>query len=274
MKLYARRGFEWAEDGLVGLWCPVLTGATGLYALDSSGFANHGTLTGYANEGQPWVGNTAGTAINFDGANDLVDVPNTNGLVQSSYTISFWIRRNGNSVNWITKGSGQSDDIEVYQQTASNIVIAHNRGNGGQLTAMGFPIIPNLTLTHVVISYDLRRATAGTLFSRWQAWYNGIPQLGTPIAANAEAPLSTNTRWQISSSEHAAFTTGKFFNGQMSEVAIWNRAFLPGEAIQASAAGPGGMWQDRPRRSRVYFSSAGFRAYWHRRQSQLIGGGV
>lgn len=62
---------QWVTNGLVGFWCPSLTGATGTQLLDLSGQNNNGTLT---NMDAPtdWVDSAQGLALDFDGTNDIV----------------------------------------------------------------------------------------------------------------------------------------------------------------------------------------------------------
>lgn len=59
------------RQGLVGAWCPSVSGPYGYRLPDLSGYGNHGTLTNM-DPGSDWVGNNRGVALDFDGNNDYV----------------------------------------------------------------------------------------------------------------------------------------------------------------------------------------------------------
>jgi len=77
-------------DGIVGnirgLWH--FDEGTGTIAYDSSGHANHGTIYG----GAVWTYGKVGNALDFDGANDYVEAPDSNSLdITGKITIEAWI---------------------------------------------------------------------------------------------------------------------------------------------------------------------------------------
>jgi hypothetical protein len=65
-----------------------------------------------------------------------------------------------------------------------------------------------------------------------------------------------------------------FLGGQLAEIAIWNRAITPGENRTLYRIGPGWFGKRESRFAGYAEQAAGFKAYWARRQSQLIGGGL
>ena len=71
---------------LVGWWR--LDEGTGTMAYDSSGLGNNGTLRG----GPKWVAGVAGQALQFDGVDDFVEVPDDQSLrVYNEVTVMAWI---------------------------------------------------------------------------------------------------------------------------------------------------------------------------------------
>ena len=67
----------------------------------------------------------------------------------------------------------------------------------------------------------------------------------------------------------------QFFAGLIDDLAVYNRRLASGEIRQLYLLGRGGMYERRRRTlRRVAVEQAGFKAYWARRQNQIIGGGV
>jgi hypothetical protein len=65
-----------------------------------------------------------------------------------------------------------------------------------------------------------------------------------------------------------------FYSGLTDDLRIYSRTLTPAEIRQIYTAGRGfGLSPERPKR-RGRAAAAGFKSYWARRQSQLIGGGV
>lgn len=75
---------------------------SGTSVADASGLGNHGTLTGPS-----WIGSPLGSALDFDGVNDLVQVPADPTLdIQDEITLAAWVNVRSFE-NWegvITKG--------------------------------------------------------------------------------------------------------------------------------------------------------------------------
>jgi hypothetical protein len=90
-----------ADPNLVGWW--KLDETSGLTAADSSVFGNDGTLPNMA--GNEWTNGTVGGALEFDGTDDYVSVPNSSSLqLTSALTMAGWIKAD----SW---GSGTDVDI-------------------------------------------------------------------------------------------------------------------------------------------------------------------
>lgn len=75
-----------ASGALGGIWH--LDEGTGTVAYDSSGNGNHGTVYG----GAIWTNGKIGKALEFDGVNDYVNVPDSNSLdITGKITLEAWI---------------------------------------------------------------------------------------------------------------------------------------------------------------------------------------
>ncbi len=73
--------------GLVGWW--KFDEGTGTAALDSSGNGNHGTIY----NGAAYVPGVSGTALEFDGTDDYVEVPHSSSLnAGNQITVEFWMK--------------------------------------------------------------------------------------------------------------------------------------------------------------------------------------
>ncbi|NIP24127.1 MAG: DUF1080 domain-containing protein [Phycisphaerae bacterium] len=88
--------------GLIGHW--TFDEGKGMIARDSSGRNNHGTIMGSAK----WTKGRIGGALDFDGTDDFVSIPNEGDFdITGSITVTAWIRVNSFTRSWqaiVTKG--------------------------------------------------------------------------------------------------------------------------------------------------------------------------
>jgi hypothetical protein len=244
--------------GLVGAWCPSVSGS-GLLLPDLSGYGNHGTLTNM--DASDWVGTDRGRALDFDGVNDFVSISAARLPPGAApWTISLWefptafgAGNFGTSISW---GSGS-----LYQS-----VILANNGSGGDgkilVGQYGRNVLTTTTArplnqwTHTAIVY-----TGGTDLKAFQ---NGL--------LNGQGPISDAFNITVTAGAIGRFHEGtQRYTGQLDDIRLYNRALSPSEIKQLYEGGPGyGLRQER-KRSR--FQVQGFNAGRFRRQ-QLIGSGV
>ncbi len=89
----------WSEPNLQGWW--EFEEGSGINTGDSSGSGNHGTLVGPP----AWVAGNVGTyALDFDGIDDYVHIPDNGSLDLTKFSISLWFKMN-------SLGDGSDDDI-------------------------------------------------------------------------------------------------------------------------------------------------------------------
>lgn len=271
------------ERGVVSYWCPMLA-TTGLRLYDRSARKNHGTLTGM-DAATDWVTskvrNTAGRVLDFDGSNDHVaDCGNTSSFAfminPYVFTIEVWFKLNSMSVRQALAGN-------TAAQAERGFLLIHEFGAGGGTNAL------RLFTVHGTVGQNKDfRSPDGSIVSGW----NHAVIIGRTTAANStmvingrqvatttllDSTLSAGASTRALSLGAARTGTGLSIPtaGQIASFAIWNRPLTISEGQSLYRLGPG--WFGK-RSSRVLGYSeqfaAGFKAYWARKQSQLIGGGL
>src|SRR3989344_3381762 len=204
--------------GLVGYWS--MNENTGTIATDFSGNGNRGILTG----GPTWVDGKRGKALDFDGSDDFVSIPNA--LNFSTMSVSAWVNADQNSVN--TAG-------RVFAQNRTNdFVLAVD--NGG--TASPYAVLVGITTSidrrtaaniikpnswnHIVGTYNGSGASSGI-----NIYVNGVSQ-SLVDAVNFGLGDAQTT---IGASIVSGLPT-RLFDGLIDEVRVYNRALSAAE-IQA-----------------------------------------
>ena len=246
------------RDGLVGAWCPSL-GATARTLLDRSGRNNHGTLTNM-DPSTDWVQSGGRGALDFDGVNDLVSLGNSATLnPTTAISLACWVRYSANVVIWCIG----RDDATLGRSFAIGVRANSDRVlslqiNGTQTIASSLAV-PQNTWTHLAIT--------GSPGIGYRAYQDGV-QTGS---ATWTAPASTTGSTTIGARTYAG--SQGYWAGQIDDAGIWARGLTPSEIRQLYTQGRGG-WLRQTRRRTYGFVAAGFKPYWARRQSQIIGGGT
>ncbi len=217
-------------SGLVGHWTfdgPTLTATT---ALDSSGNANTGTLTGTNGLPKPVAGRL-GQGIQFDAVDDLVTIADNALLKPTIETVSAWVNprvvtgsqvivNNGNrNTSWsayilkfgVCDGGGSSGKI-------SFTVRSSNAAGNSTVTQTDTPVAD--TWTHVVGVND------GTTLS---LYINGVLN-NTGSGLSSYAPSGPI---RIGSDADVANANQRYiFNGSLDDVRVYNRALSAAEITQ------------------------------------------
>jgi len=205
---------------------------TGTNAADSSGNNNRGTLV----NGATWSTTAKfGNAASFDGTNDRIDVADSNSLdLTSGMTLEAWVRP--------TASSGYRTVLlkEVSGELAYSIYAAdsdHSTRPSGWIRvantsryADGTGALPLNTYSHVAVTYN----GSSLVF-----YVNGVATRTTAVTGNIQTStmslrIGGNTIW------------GEYFQGQIDEVRVYNRALTQSE-IQTDMVTPiasGGGQQD------------------------------
>lgn len=236
------------RDGLVGAWCPSLLATAGTL-LDRSGRNNHGTLTNM-DPATDWVQSGGRGALDFDGTNDQV---NTTASVPTG---------NARSVScWVLTRSVAAGEAWAFSAGYSNVNQAIMLGRVAAtlyVTQYGAAIFGGTLVTNQW--FHIATSHTGTV---WRLHLNGVQ---TATGTMATTPTA-----------HPVFIGSVdgslFWNGQIDDVAVWQRELTLSEIRQLYTQGRG-AWLRQTRRQTYGFVAAGFRPYWARRQSQIIGGGT
>ena len=247
-------------DGVVGYWAPCL-GPTGTRLHDVSRYNNWGTLT---NMDPPtdWVIDGGQYALDFDGSNDTVTVPNATALnPETGLTLAAWMYVTGSGFRQIfAKASGTSSNQRQYGLYVT------------QQNTLGF----ETRTTSAIVDLNYGTVTLNTwslMIGTWSAsrgmewWINGasvanLNNAGTIIEQTAGLSIGQFP---------GGFST---FSGMLDNLGIWNRALTANEIRRLYNLGRGGMLERR-RRRRVYSVQADVvRSYLFVNRGQVIGGGT
>ena len=199
--------------GLVAHW--KFDETSGVAATDAAG-ANPGTLL----NGPARVAGIANGALNFDGVNDYVNIPDSAVLdFSGTFSISLWF----NPSQGITALSGRKD---VLKKFLSYWLIFNYPSNDGKLSFVlnsGSPVLKSTTSAwtagqwyHVVATGDgstLRLFVNGVLES-------SMSSTVTPVANGYPLQIGGNTE------------QGYYFPGAIDDVRLYSAA-LPADAVQA-----------------------------------------
>lgn len=248
-------------DGIVGCWSPSVRGSGYLLA-DLSGRGNNGTLTNM-DAGTDWpavaIRGSHGRVLDFDGVNDRVAI-GAAPVTAAPLTISAWVNVVDLSVNraYVAIHSASGSRFLLY----SIHFFVTNGGAFSQATLPSTP--PTNTWFHLVA---IESGTSRKII------YNASQEA---TATGTIVPTGINA---VQIGADSLSGVAQFFqNGRIGEVAIYNRALSSAEVLDIYRSGNGAIGRQLTgqTRRRVYgfVPAAGFKAYWARRQNQIIGGGV
>lgn len=225
--------------GLVGFWAFQEGG--GDLANDLSGNANHGTLNNMAfppTAVSGWNAGRKGVGLKFDGSDDYVDCGNDASLSSSSFTYSAWINITG-------AGSGNYNGIFGYINCgASSSRILLNSTDFFVIQDAGVGKIhgPNINRNqwyHMVLTFD---GTTPLLYIDGKLERTGD---SATFASDTNNIIIGNGAWLAT----------YYFNGQIDEVRIYNRA-LSAEEIKQLYLYPYACFQ-QPCTAWLYAAAAG-----------------
>ncbi|MCE2929410.1 MAG: DUF2341 domain-containing protein, partial [Candidatus Caenarcaniphilales bacterium] len=173
--------------------------------LDSTSFANHGTPYGGMTAGADLVAGRTGSAIDFDGSNDMIDINNDAELQIGTGTISSWIK---------TADAGSGFRGIVTKQNAyssflsTNVLILYDWGGGG--TRSSSQNLANNTWRHNAISFQ-SSIGSGTNF-----YTDGVLRATSSMTVN-------NQTVKLAIGAGSGAPGNQFFAGNIDEARVANK---------------------------------------------------
>jgi prepilin-type N-terminal cleavage/methylation domain-containing protein len=221
------------DPSLVGYWS--FDEGTGTIAYDYSGNGNNGTLysslticSNPPTSGCPqWTTGKVGGALNFDGNNDYISIPDSSSLkLATSVTIALWFKMADYPPPPPPGGYDWYNFVNKGRYTDSYGLMYYRGGSLGSFTfylkgvtpaTVSFSFTPSLNQWYfIVCTWDGNNA---------KIFLDGVQKTSVPTTGNLY--ISTN-QLRISLDTGNTYP----FNGTIDEVRIYNRA-LSGEEIQA-----------------------------------------
>ncbi len=211
-----------AQSDLIAYWN--FNEGTGTIASDSSGNANNGIINGAT-----WTTGKLGSAMQFDGVNDYVNVPDGNSLDASTFTFESWIKNNIDDSNILYNRIASKkinwDDADGWTIEINGI----NSGGAGEITVLGsgrsfnrIQVLPawDQNWHHLVVVFS-----GSTAFIYLDGVYKGVSNINNIVSNN----------FNISIGRLGAGSN--FFNGIIDEAKIYNQALSAEEIMAEYQAG-------------------------------------
>jgi poly(3-hydroxybutyrate) depolymerase len=205
--------------GLIGHW--TFDEGEGTVAHDSSGRGNHGEIAG----GARWARGRIGGALDFDGTDDFVSIPNEDSFdIPGVITVAAWVKIDSFTRNWqaiVTKGDRawrlhRANDGSSLGWACSDL----SRNDAGDL--YGSAAVDDGRWHHVAGVHD---GTRTRLFVD-----------GREDASAGSSPNISANDYRVLIGENAQ-QTGRHFHGLIDDVRIYDRA-LSVDELQALAGRP------------------------------------
>jgi prepilin-type N-terminal cleavage/methylation domain-containing protein len=202
------------SGNLVGWWR--FDEGSGTSATDSSGNGNNGNLVG----GATYVTGQFGNALQFDGVDDYVSLPDTNLSFLSPYTISVWFNPNDLSNNGAIFGK----EYYEYQFDLQGSLLRWTQYNttGSGVIGLARTITSANTWYHAVATFD---GTTAILYVNGSAVTTDNAFYGTARDIANQTRIGTGYSHNLAQQLY-------YFHGLIDDVRIYNRALTTSEVQQ------------------------------------------
>lgn len=198
--------------GLVGHW--MFDDGGGNTASDSSGNALDGTLTNM-DPGTDWVGGHIDGALDFDGANDIVIVPDDNALdITGGITLAAWANSNALNGTGVIVAKGDAGTIYNYLLGTDGDKVTFQLNDGGWFLPKGGPKLLTGVWYHLAATFDSA---------------NDICRL---FVDGVEVHSATTTKNMIANAEDVTIGSDPWdedWNGMVDDVRVYNRVLSDDE---------------------------------------------
>jgi hypothetical protein len=222
--------------------------------IDRSGYGNHGVLTNMTSE--DWVVSGGAGALDFDGSDDGITIPNNPWLNNQAGTISAWVRFNGDG------SSGSRSPIVSLGETAGPAVVVCALRKQDTKDVFQFRIINSTTAVNnevdgsTVIAngtwYHVAFACTGSAYTMF---VNGLEESLTLVNGTNNGDwigdLNLATTTQRLGQQFFQGTLFSASNCQLDDIRIYNRALTEPEIRQLASRRGIGL-QPRPKQYTYY----------------------
>ena len=170
--------------------------------------------------------------ITLDGTNDYLQASIPASFNYSAaYTIETWVKSPlpGSSGHYpiFCAGNSTGNDIEIYvQKNTNNLIVVHNRANGGTIQSATYNSPPDNVWYHLAVTYD------GTNI---EIFYDGVSQGTVGASVPLESTGAEINIGYIGSSAWPSSFGARNFQGQLDDYRLWSAA-KSGAEINANMA--------------------------------------
>jgi len=214
-------------SGIVGHWTFDGKDTTTTTALDRSGQNNTGTFTGFTRATNAKAGKL-GQGMSFDGTNDYVDMGDV--LDQTgSFTLSAWVKRAGDSITGNASTIIGKEMVSSAQFAFEIIDTGQTNPNTVRFITFGLAtnnLYSTQTITngqwyHIVATFDSSSITQ-------KIYIDGVQNATQTTTGTMTANSNT---LKIGYSQGTG-DSSNYFNGNIDDVRVYNRALSPSEVKQ------------------------------------------
>lgn len=264
MNNYWQPGLEWMGDMLMTHFCPsFLNPISNTLATDLTGRGVYFSILNNTSDCWVYVNNklTYFNSATLTTQTNRISVIQPAGdtlpaqSVKDGVTFSFWMQAVSINNGYIYGNVGNS----VPGLTIGNTITSGSplwAFNGGNADFRGVNNQDVSTMKHHVF------VAGNNVGAGW--WVNGVRVAGANIGNSATTAFGLL---------NAGFNNFTGIGGYFDDMRYYHRALSSKEIIDTWLLGRSGGMSEQPYRRRSY-RVGGFKAYWHRRQSQVIGGGL
>ncbi len=230
------------SSGLVGYWkMDEATGSTGASwtALDSSGNGNNGVGVSDAGPGVGKFGNGG----SFDGTGDYVTISHNSVINSDNQTISLWFKGPSSnptdSKGLIFKAPTTGFDREFGISIKTDGTVTFSIFDGSADSSGN--VNSTSTVTDGQWHYVVGVKEFGASGDKFYLYLDGTLENSMRVSYNGAQNSNEIVLGKVSSASNAT----RYYNGQIDEVRIYNRALDPSEvkALYEYAPGPVGWWK-------------------------------
>jgi hypothetical protein len=205
---------------------PPPSGLVGWWAGEGSANDMAGTNNGTLLNGATFAPGEVGSALSFNGNQQCVQIPFSQALVGSNYSVEAWIEP-------LAQVSDPINQDVIFGQSYGRCLLLARTGTSGVRIAFLF-VVSTVTPYEVVSSNEIPIGQFSHLVGTWDGttlrlYVNGVLNAQSTPGAS---PVDSGCPFSIGGFYNTCGYVGQFFNGLIDEVSYYSRALSGGE-IQA-----------------------------------------